>query len=228
MVSGSHPCAWSLPRAQTLLRGCIFWYDWSPWSLIARGLSQESHKLASPLTWGKKPDTLHATAVDLAIKGLRAISGRLGPQELVLRLLQRTVGLGTRLRVMWQGRPWPVPTGAGFRVQRQSLHNTHNHDPYRVLSFVSSLQHNRRWQTAASPQFTGSGGNPEVHSNRPWAHSYTAFKQRRLKTSSPGPAQWQPTSLLPGGGSLVTPYSASYLSFDQQTFIACYLIRGLT
>lgn len=158
MVSGSHPCAWSLPRAQTLLRGCIFWYDWSPWSLIARGLSQESHKLASPLTWGKKPDTLHATAVDLAIKGLRAISGRLGPQELVLRLQQRTVGLGTRLRVMWQGRPWPVPTGAGFRVQRQPLRNTHNHDPYIVLSFVSSLQHNRGWQTAASPQFTGLGG----------------------------------------------------------------------
>ena len=45
------------------------------------------------LTWGKKPDTLHATTVD------SAVSGRLGPSELVLRLLKRTMGPGTRPQV---------------------------------------------------------------------------------------------------------------------------------
>ena len=59
------------------------------------------------LIWGKKPDTLHATTVD------SAVSSRLGSRELVLRLLQKTMGPGTHLQVRQAMTP-----GSGVRVQR--------------------------------------------------------------------------------------------------------------
>ena len=59
------------------------------------------------LIWGKKPDILHATTVD------SAVSSRLGSRELVLRLLQKTMGPGTHLQVRQAMTP-----GSGVRVQR--------------------------------------------------------------------------------------------------------------
>lgn len=57
--------------------------------------------------------------------------------------------------------------------------------------------------------------------------SATQLVGRGFKRTS-GPAQHQPPSLLPEGGSLVTPILGQLLIiFDQQTFIAHSSIRGL-
>lgn len=136
----------------------------------------------SPLTWGNKPDPLHA----MPSKVWEPSHAGWGPKSWFQGSCRGPWDQGPSSGKACRAGCSPIPTGAGFRVHRQSSHNTHNRDPHGVLSH-SFLRLNFSTTEADWEQHCpqSAGGNPQIHRDCLSVLSNTALKWRGLKTLVP-------------------------------------------